>query len=147
MTQSYLGAVNLLMKDKWISKLSSLRDYNRIRTHNHLVCKQTFNHLTNLAKLLSVHLRNKRLRVQIPLQLLRLQISGMLQVRSSFDIQTTTECRFTLKCVCDMIRTHTQCSDLILQIQKWMVSPNETIIKRWILQINIKKLCIFGKII
>ena len=24
------------------------------------------------------------------------------------DIQATTECRFTLKCVCDMIRTHSQ---------------------------------------
>ena len=28
----------------------TLGDSNRIRTHNHLVCKQTLNHLAKLAK-------------------------------------------------------------------------------------------------
>ena len=47
-----------------------LSDNNRIRTHNHLVHKQTLNHLaklTSLAKWLSVHLRTKWLWVRIRL--------------------------------------------------------------------------------
>ena len=35
-------------RDIWI-----LSDSNRIRTHNHLICKRTLNHLTKLAKWLS----------------------------------------------------------------------------------------------
>ena len=48
----------------------SLSDSNRIRTHNHLVCKQTLNHLAKQASLaicLSVPLRTKWLWVRIPL--------------------------------------------------------------------------------
>ena len=47
-----------------------LSDNNRIRTHNHLVHKQTLNHLaklTSLTKWLSVHLRTKWLWVRIRL--------------------------------------------------------------------------------
>ena len=47
-----------------------LSNNNRIRTHNHLVHKQTLNHLaklTSLAKWLSVHLRTKWLWVRIRL--------------------------------------------------------------------------------
>ena len=36
-----------------------LSDSNGIRTHNHLVCKRTLNHLASLAKWLSVRLRTK----------------------------------------------------------------------------------------
>ena len=62
--------------------------FNRIRTHNHLVCKQTlnhlvkfnhFNHLTSLAKWLSVHLQTKWLWIRIPLQSLKLQILRMFE--------------------------------------------------------------------
>ena len=47
----------------------SWSDCNGIRTHNHLVYKQTLIHLVSLAKWLSVRLRTKWLWVQIPLQL------------------------------------------------------------------------------
>ena len=56
------------------------------RTHNHLVCKQTLNHLAklaDLAKWLSVRLRTKRLWVPVQLQSLKLQISSLLRARSS----------------------------------------------------------------
>ena len=53
----------------------SLSDYNGTRTHSHLVCKQTLNHLAKLASLakwLSVCLRTKWLWVRIPLLSLNL---------------------------------------------------------------------------
>ena len=45
--------------------------------------------------------------VWVQLQSLKLQISRLLRARSSFDIQATIECAFTLKRVRDMIRTYT----------------------------------------
>ena len=45
----------------------SLSDSNGIWTHNHLVHKQTLNHLAKLASWLSVHLRTKWMWVWIPL--------------------------------------------------------------------------------
>ena len=62
-----------------------LSDNNRIRTHNHLVHKQTLNHLaklTSLAKWLSAHLWTKGLWVRVQLQLLKLPISRLLWARS-----------------------------------------------------------------
>ena len=58
---------------------------NVIRTHNHLVRKETLNHLAkvSLTKWLSVHLRTKWLRLRIALQSLKLQISRLFQARSS----------------------------------------------------------------
>ena len=56
-------------RDIWILSVC-----NGTRTHNHLVCKRTFNHvtkLTSLAKWLSVCLRIKGLRVRVPLQSLK----------------------------------------------------------------------------
>ena len=58
-------------------------DCNWTRTHNHLVHKQTLNHLVSLAKWLSVCLRTKWLWVWVQLQTLKLQISCLLQARSS----------------------------------------------------------------
>ena len=61
-------------------------NYNETRTHNHLVRKQTPNHLAkmaNLAKWLSFRLRTKWLWVLVPLQSLKLQISRLLRARSS----------------------------------------------------------------
>ena len=55
-------------------------DSDRARTHNHLVCKQTLNHL---AKWLNVHLRTKWLQVRVPLLSLKLQILHLFQARSS----------------------------------------------------------------
>ena len=45
-----------------------LSDSNGIRTHNHLVCKRTLNHLASLAKWLSVCLRVKWFWVRVQLQ-------------------------------------------------------------------------------
>ena len=62
-----------------------LSNNNRIRTHNHLVHKQTLNHLaklTSLAKWLSAHLWTKGLWVRVQLQLLKLPISRLLWARS-----------------------------------------------------------------
>ena len=59
---SYLNVKELLAGtscDIWYLSVS-----NEIRTHNHLVCKRTLNHL---AKWLSVRLRTKWLWVRIPL--------------------------------------------------------------------------------
>ena len=39
---------------------TALCDCNGTRTHNHLICKRTLNHLAKLAKWLSVHLQIKR---------------------------------------------------------------------------------------
>ena len=60
------------MHDIW-----SLSDSSRIRTHNHLVCKWTLDHLAKLASLVkwfSVYLQAKWLWVRIPL--LSLNTSG-----------------------------------------------------------------------
>ena len=77
---------------------------NGTRTHNHLACKRTLNHLTILtkwlgcvvstnlygafdcmflAKWLNFRLRTKWLWVRILLQLLKLQISQLFQAKSS----------------------------------------------------------------
>ena len=55
---------------EYVSSFSTfkiLSDSYEIRIHNHLVRKQTPNHLTSMAKWLSVRLRTKWLWVQIPL--------------------------------------------------------------------------------
>ena len=68
--------------NSWITLL--LSDCNWTRTQNHLVRNRTLNHLASLAKWLSVRLRTKWFWVQVQLQSLKLQISRLLQVRSSF---------------------------------------------------------------
>ena len=68
--------VNLHSVVAW--SFSSLNDCNWIRTPNHLVRKQTVNHLAPVSS------------------------------KAFFDIQATKECRFALKRVCDMIRTQSQ---------------------------------------
>ena len=81
----------------------SLRDCNWTQTHNHLVLKQTLNHLTKLY----LHLWTKWLWVQVQLQSLKLHISHLLQAKSSLAFKQL-ECRFSLKRVRDMMRTHNQ---------------------------------------
>ena len=49
MSRNYLPETN----DIW-----SLSDYNGTRTHNHLVCKRTLNHLAKMAKWLSCFVSN-----------------------------------------------------------------------------------------
>ena len=85
-----------------------------IRTHNHLVCIQTLNHLAkfqaSLAKWLSVCLWTKWLWVWITLLSLKLQIWHLLQAMSPLTFRQTIECRFTLKLMwCDMIKIHLSC--------------------------------------
>ena len=65
---------------------SSHNDCNWTRTQNHLVLKRTLNYLAKLASLakwLSVRLRTKWFWVRVQLQSLHLQISCLLQARSS----------------------------------------------------------------
>ena len=65
---SCLNDKELLARNR--RNISSLSDSDGIQTNNHLVCKQTFNHLAklaNLAKWLSVRLSYKWLWVRIPL--------------------------------------------------------------------------------
>ena len=81
------------------------------------------NHLINLAKWLSVHLRTKRLWVRITLLSLKLQIWRLLRARSSLTFRQTIECRFTLKLVPDMIVTYTHITSFFLNRSKsneWM---------------------------
>ena len=90
---------------------TSLSDSNGIRTHNHLVCKQTLNHLAKLASLakwLSICLRTKWLWVRISLLLLKLQIWQLPRAGSFLTFKQTIECGSTLKLVRDMIRTYSQ---------------------------------------
>ena len=61
--------------------------------------------MASLAKWLNVRLRSKRLYVRIPLQSLKLQIS----TKPFLDVQATTDYRFTLKRVYDMIRAQPPC--------------------------------------
>ena len=75
------GAWKNTSSTKWVTGKSKLKyDYNGIRTHNHLVCKRTLNHL---AKWSSVRLQTKWLWFRVPLQSLKLQISRVFQARSS----------------------------------------------------------------
>ena len=96
----------------------SLRDSNKIWTHNHLVRK--WSHWLNgwgglndwtqasLAKWLSVCLRTMWLWVWISLLSLKLQIWHLLWVRSSLTFSQTIECGFTMKHVRDIIITYSQ---------------------------------------
>ena len=74
---------------KWSLKRptkNGLRDYNWTRTHNHLVHKQTLNHLAKLASLAkwsSVRLWTKQLWFRVQLQSVKLQISRLLWARFS----------------------------------------------------------------
>ena len=70
----------LAVKDMGMIGMQIFFDCNWTRTHNHLVCKRTFNHL---AKWLSVRLRNKWLWVRAQLQSLKLQISRLFRARNS----------------------------------------------------------------
>ena len=91
--------------------------------------------LASLAKWLSVRQWTKWLRVRIPLQSFKLQISHLLFAKKFLDIQVTTECRFTLKRVCDMIRRHgemhhidkcTQHRSIMASLTKWLSIPLRT---------------------
>ena len=66
------------------------------------------NHLASLAKWLSVHLRNKWLWVQVPVQSLKTSSIVSVLRKELLDIQATAECGFTLKRARDMIRTYSQ---------------------------------------
>ena len=57
---------------------------NETRTHNHLVRKQTLNHL---AKCLSIRLQTRWFWVRVSLHSLKLQISRLLRARSSLEFR------------------------------------------------------------
>ena len=80
----YMG--KLRMEFSFQDNNQKISDCNGTRTDNHLVLKQTLNHLTklaNLAKWLSFHLRTKWLWVQVLLQSLKHQISQLFWARIS----------------------------------------------------------------
>ena len=98
-------------------KKSNIRDHRikqNFRTH-----KRTLNHLPKLAKWficvvstlmyvwLRVRLQTKWFLVQIPLLSLKLQKSSVLS-KVFLDIHATIECRFTLKCIHDIIIAYSQ---------------------------------------
>ena len=60
------------------------------------------------AKWLSVRLRTKWLWVRIPLQSLKISYIVPVASKEFLDIQASIECGFTLKHVCDVIRTYSQ---------------------------------------
>ena len=62
--------------------------------------------ITTTTKWLSVGLRTKWLWFWIPLLSLKRQISRLFRARSSLTFEATMECRFTLKCVRDLLITH-----------------------------------------
>ena len=83
----YVWLVSLEFRQPRSLLLKSSKCYcNGTQTYNHLVCKQTHNHLdklTSLAKWLNVSLRTKWLWVRVLLQSLKLQISCLFQARNS----------------------------------------------------------------
>ena len=89
-----------------------------------MYCEIEHNHRSNeeqdgkivasLAKWLSVRLRTKWLWVRIPLLSLKLQIWRLLRAWSSLTFRQTTECRFTLKLIRDMIITYSQTSIFVI---------------------------------
>ena len=86
-------------------------DWNGIRTHNHLVRKRTVNHwakLSVLAKWLNVRLGTKWFcGFKSTCTLLTFWYRAYSEQGVSL-YQATTERRFTLKRLCDMIKTHSQ---------------------------------------
>ena len=60
--------------------------------------------MASFTKWLSAHLQTKWLWVQVPLQSLKFDITPVSS-KKFLNIQATTGCRFTLKHVCDIIRT------------------------------------------
>ena len=92
-------------------KLLSDGDTNGIRTHKHFGRKRTFNHLAKLGKFcavmlvltFTVHLTICNYRVTYPFQS-EYTLYSYLYVKELLAI----ECRFTLKCVLDMIITYNQ---------------------------------------
>ena len=104
--QSFLKDYNLKNEQKNDLKTNMTSDSNDIRTHNHLIRKQTPNQLAklvSLAKWLNICLQIKELWVWILLLSVKLQIWRLFWVRSSLTFSQTIECRFTLKLVCYMI--------------------------------------------
>ena len=80
----------------------SLSDSSEIRTHNHLVRKETIRPVWLNGS------RTKWLWVRISLLSLKLQIWRLLRERSALAFRQTIECGFTLKLVRDMIITYSQ---------------------------------------
>ena len=66
------------------------------------------NHLASLTNRLSVRLRTRRLWVQLSMQSLKFQIFRLFRAKVFLDIQGNKGCGFTLKCVCEIIKTNTQ---------------------------------------
>ena len=85
--------------------MMKLSDCNGISTHNHLVCKWICNHLAKLAYQLGVCLQTKWLWSSL---IVVNSLSDITPVSSKefLYIHANAKWRFTLKRLCDMIRTH-----------------------------------------
>ena len=98
-------AVYITVSMQKLSSIYKYTDCNWTRTHNHLIHKQTLNHL---AKPASAPASSKPNAPNAP--------NAPASSKEFFNIQANVECGFTLKHVCDMTRT---CSyKHILTIQK-----------------------------
>ena len=84
-------------------------------------------YVSNRAKCLSVCLRTKWLWDPSPLELLKFK-SAPVSSKELIDLQANTECRFTLKRICDTIRTHSLkhycCSTLFYHIKLFHLQQN-----------------------
>ena len=107
----------------------NLSDSNGIRTHSHLVCKRTLNHLAKLAKKnailvkrVSVRLRTKWMWVRIQLLSLKLQICYLLRARSSLTFETRTwHDNNTVKCTIQIsIHNTAQSLKKMASLVKWL---------------------------
>ena len=107
----------------------NLSDNNGIRTHSHLVCKRTLNHLAKLAKKkailvkrFSVGLRTKWIWVRIQLLSLKLQICYLLRARSSLTFETRTWYdNNTVKCTVQISTRNTaQSFKKMASLAKWL---------------------------
>ena len=91
------------------NRTSNLSEWSKIRTQNHLVRKQKFNHLAKLASLakrLSFRLWTKWFQLQILLQSLKLRYHASFEQNVPWHSGKYIEYRFTLKGVRDMIRKY-----------------------------------------
>ena len=89
-------------------KTNSFCGSNGIRIRNHLVRKRSLNHLAKLAKWVSCVMSTYLCGASdCMLWLCHVQVSEWIY-KEFLDIQATTECRFTLKRIRDMIITYSQ---------------------------------------
>ena len=99
----------------YILKAHNLDNSNGIRTHNRLFCKGTLNHLAKLNQMIELYCEYLSVRsiwlyviIMSPTRFIHSLHSDIMPVlnKKFLDIQATTECKFSLKPVREIIITH-----------------------------------------